>query len=417
MGTEGDENDFGEFGPPLDDASAGFGGPIGATPPPAPGALPERGWQPAAPPAAPGPFGPPAGAPNPFGAPVSGAPPVAPPPGPPVVPPGSPVTPPGPPVGTPPPAAPPRGPRSAPISVFGDAVAAPPPAPPQRDGSPFGDSVPVASGRELTEVIRRDRPASRPEPEADIVRAPAPETVRMSAPETTRAVPPAPERPDEDKAWWNSPDDDGGVPKPPAEPGLSWADDPIARRLAPKTPTAPVAEQKETDKRVPWLIGGAVAAVLIVVALVAVIGLVKRGGDEPGPTAAPTTSVQIPGFECPASTDPAVTVSNGPGDTSSGARAILGFQYAFYVDRSGAKVRDYASPDGDISQADRLQRAIDTKIPVGAKHCVKIRETAPGVFDVDLSEWHPDGEVITYPQVIITTNNDGKWQVKHILTR
>lgn len=402
MGTEGDENDFGEFGPPVDDATTGFGGPVAATPPPAPGALPERGWQPAAP----GPFGPPAGAPGPFGAPVSGPPPVAPPPGPPVAPP--PARPP----------VPPTPPRSAPTSVFGDAVATPPPAPPQRDASPFGDSVPVASGRELTEVIRRDRPAPRQEPDADIVRQPAPETVRMSAPETPRPPLPAVERKDEDKAWWNSPDDDGGVPKPPAEPGLSWADDPIARRLAPKTPVAPVSEEKETDKRLPWLVGGAVAAVLIVVALVATIALVKRGGGEdPGPTAAPTTAAQIPGFECPASTDPAITVSNGPGDTTSGARAILGFQYAFYVERSGTKVREFASPDGDISQADRLQRAIDSKIPVGAKHCVKIRETLPGQYDVDLSEWHPDGEVITYPQVIITSNIDGKWQVKHIMTR
>ncbi|MFE3545057.1 hypothetical protein ACFXK0_19025 [Nocardia sp. NPDC059177] len=405
MGTEGDENDFGDFGPPVDDVTTSFGGPLAATPPPAPGALPERGWQPAAaPPAAPGPFGPPAGAAGPFGAPVSGPPPVAPPPNQPAAPPGPPVAPPRGPV-------PPRS-QSAPTSVFGDAVATPPPG--GRDASPFGDSVPVASGGEMTEVIRRERPPRR-DPEPDIVRAP--ETVRVPAPETTRAPLPAAERKDDDKAWWNSPDDDGGVPKPPAEPGLSWADDPIARRLAPKSPVAPVSEQKETQNRLPWIIGGTVAAVVIVVALVTTISLVKRGGDDPGTTAAPTTSAVIPGFECQAVSEQGLTVGNGPGDTSSGPRAILGFQYAFYVERSGVKVREFASPEGDISQADRLQRAIDGKIPVGAKHCVQIRETGPDRFDVDLTEWHPDGTQITYPQVIMTTTIDGKWQVKHIFTR
>ncbi|WP_280220883.1 hypothetical protein [Nocardia neocaledoniensis] len=439
MGTDGDDNERGEkrpgaefgppvsdLGPPLDDA-AGFGAPLAAPPPTPPGALPEMGWRPAGAPG-PSPATPP---PGPFGAPVAGTPPVAPPPGPPTMPPRGPVQP----------------PRSAPTSVFGDAVATPPPVPPRapgaspfgapdprvsapsedqtvrfsgerRDSSPFGDSVPVTSGREATEVIRRDKPGPRAQaPAAE----PAPETVRMATPDIVRQPERAPSADDaEDKAWWNSPDEGGAVPKPP-EAGLSWADDPIARRLAPKNPVTPAAEQnktKESDRRLRWIIGGAAAAVLLVVALVLTIGLVKRGGgDDPGVTAAPIPSVASP-TECKAMSEQAVTVGNGPGDTSTGAKAILGFQYAFYVDRSGAKVREYVAPDAEnISPAETIQKAIDDLIPAGSTHCVRMRETSVGRYDVELREWHPDGSAIVYKQEIVTTNTDGKWQVKSITAR
>lgn len=431
MGTDGDDNErggtppaagfgppVGDFGPPVDDVTTGFGGPLAAAPPPAPpGGHPEMGWRPAAPPSGP------AAAPGPFGAPIAGQPPVPPPP---TMPPRPPVQP------------------AAPTSVFGDAVATPPPVPPQapspfgapdprmsapsedqtvrftgelppRDGSPFGDSVPVTSGREHTEVIRRERPTPRAQAPLD---TPAPETVRVPAPEPVRA--PITEEPKaDDKAWWNSPDEGGAVPKPPSEPGLSWADDPIARRLAPKTPVTPVSEKPDIDKRrLRWIIGGAAAAVLLVVALILTIALVKRGGgSDPGVTAAPIPSIASP-TECKAVAEQAVTVGNGPGDTSSGSKAILGFQYAFYVDRSGAKVRDYVAPDAEnISTAETIQKAIDELIPTGSKHCVKMRETAVGRYDVELREWHPDGSAIVYKQEIVTTNTDGKWQVKSITAR
>ncbi|MFC8386041.1 hypothetical protein [Nocardia sp. NPDC057272] len=485
MGTEGDENergdrqrsaaDFGspvgDFGPPVDDA--GFGGPVPATPPPAPSGVPERGWRPAEPPSGaptPGPFGPPAGAPapGPFGGPVAGQPPVAPPPAGPFagpVPPGPPARLSAPPSGSTPTdqgsmpgsgQAPPRlpdGRRSAPTSVFGDAVATPPPArpgPPAPFGGPtpggppaadptvrfggepprgessvfgdsvFGDSVPVTSGRELTEVIRRGRPGSKepaPQPPSRDS-GPAADTVRPPEGSRTPLVPDKP-RPAADKAWWDNPDDDGGIPKPPSEPGLSWADDPIARRLAPKTPATPAPVEKEPDnKRLRWIIGGVAAAVLLVVALVLTIGLVKRGGGaDPGVTAAPVPSIAS-GTECPSVAEQSVTVGNGPGDTSTGARAILGFQYAFYTDRSGAKVREFVAPDAEnISPAETIQQAIDGQIPAGTTHCVKMRETSVGRYDVELREMHPDGSAVVYKQEIITTNTDGKWQVKSITAR
>ncbi|WKG10531.1 hypothetical protein QX204_03245 [Nocardia sp. PE-7] len=472
MGTEGDDNERGDqrpaaefgppvsgFGPPVDDA--GFGGPVPAAPPPAPSGVPERGWRPAGPPTgtpAPGPFGPPAGAPapGPFGGPVAGQPPVTPPPGPP----GAPFTgsvPPTPSAGQAPPRLP-DGRRSAPTSVFGDAVATPPPTPPAGPGprstapfggptpggppaadptvrfggeqprgessvfgdSVFGDSVPVTSGRELTEVIRRGRPGPKDSvpqaPSRDL--GPASEPVRPPEGSRTPLVPDKP-RPAADKAWWDNPDDDGAIPKPPSEPGLSWADDPIARRLAPKNPITPAPVEEEPDnKRLRWIIGGVAAAVLLVVALVLTIGLVKRGGGaDPGVTAAPIPSIAS-ASECQTVAEQSVTVGNGPGDTTAGARAILGFQYAFYTDRSGAKVRDYVAPDAEnISPAETIQQAIDSQIPPGTTHCVKMRETTLGRYDVELREMHPDGSAVVYKQEIITTNTDGKWQVKSITAR
>lgn len=283
----------------------------------------------------------------------------------------------------------------------------------------FGDSVPVTSGRELTEVIRRGRPGPKePAPQAKSPDAkPVPEQERP--PEGSRTpLRPDPPRPAGDK-WWDAPDDDGAIPKPPSEPGLSWADDPIARRLAPKNPVTPAPVEKEPDsKRLRWIIGGVAAAVLLVVALVLTIGLVKRGGGaDPGVTAAPITSAAS-GTECQSVAEQSVTVGNGPGDTTTGARAILGFQYAFYTDRSGVKVREFVAPDAEnISSAETIQQAIDGQIPTGTTHCVKMRETSVGRYDVELREMHPDGSAVVYKQEIITTNTDGKWQVKSITAR
>lgn len=302
---------------------------------------------------------------------------------------------------------PPRGESS----VFGDS--------PFGD-SPFGDSVPVTSGRELTEVIRRGQPGSKDiaaqPPARD--RGPVSESVRPPEGTRTPLVPDKP-RPAGDKAWWDNPDDDGAIPKPPSEPGLSWADDPIARRLAPKTPLTPAPVEKEPDnKRMRWIVGGVAAAVLLVVTLVLTIGLVKRGGGaDPGVTAAPVPSVAS-ATECQSVAEQSVTVGNGPGDTTTGARAILGFQYAFYTDRSGAKVREFVAPDAEnISPAETIQQAIDGQIPAGTTHCVKMRETGVGRYDVELREMHPDGSAVVYKQEIITTNTDGKWQVKSITAR
>lgn len=266
---------------------------------------------------------------------------------------------------------------------------------------PFG--VPVAggqgdSGTEATEVIRREAG-----------RAAAPEPAKTTGAQRGSGDG------DGDTPWWSKPDDDGLIPKPPAEAGLSWADDPIARRLAPATPVAPRRPERPDQQRLYWIIGGAAAAVLLVIGLVVTIGFVKRGGDE-GPTSPPVAATTS-ATDCKPVSEQGVTVGNGPGDTSSGARAILGFQYAFYRERSGTKVREFVAPDAEINGAEVIQQAIDTQVPAGTTHCVRIRQTDNTHFEVQLTEFSPGNRKQLYRQEILTTNRDGKWLIVSVTPR
>ncbi|MGW5315233.1 hypothetical protein [Nocardia thailandica] len=362
-------------GPPAGQAPSATASPFGgATPPPA------------------GPFGAPTPEPGPFGAP----------------PPISEATTrfgtsPGLPVAGARPGTDPGRPLTGP-AAFG----APTPAP-TADGAPFGAPTRPrtgeqpfggpADGADATEVIRRESAG----------RAVAPDAAKTSGAQRV------PSDADDDQPWWSKPDDDGLIPKPPAEPGLSWADDPIARRLAPATPAAPQRPERPDQQRLYWIIGGAAAAVLLVIGLVVTIGFVKRGGEE-GPTSPPiaaTTSAT----DCKPVSEQGVTVGNGPGDTTSGARAILGFQYAFYHDRSGPKVREFVAPDAEINGAEVIQQAIDTQVPQGTTHCVRIRQTDNARFDVQLTEFAPGGRKQLYRQEILTTNRDGKWLIVSVTPR
>ncbi|WP_433680765.1 hypothetical protein [Nocardia sp. CA-119907] len=257
-----------------------------------------------------------------------------------------------------------------------------PPPPPQYrapDTTVFGDAPPP--------------PARRPEPPAE----PDP-TVRHATP---------PQR----ETWWSSPTESGGVPKPPSAPsGLSWADDPIAKRLAPKLLSDDItATPSRSGSRGRWIALGVLAAVVVVLALVVTFVAVSRdddGSPKAVPPAPPSTSAAL---SCPASKDGKVTRGNGQGDTSSGAGAILGFQYEFYVGRNGEHARKYVAPDAEnVSTAEIIQQAINEQIPVGTTHCLRIAEVAAETFEVDLTEHRPDGTTNVYRQTVTTVIRDGK---------
>ncbi|WP_232839779.1 MULTISPECIES: hypothetical protein [Nocardia] len=293
--------------------------------------------------------------------------------------------------------------------------------PPLRDGGPpTVESVPTWS------VPRPPgdhpelgwRPAAEPAGPPTDARYRAPDTTDFPAP-----VAPPPDRdPDattrhrnpasapEPENWW-SPTDSGEVPRPPKEPrgaesGLSWADDPIAKRLA---PTRAVPETtKSAGKGRGVVVGVAVAAVVLIGLIVAIVAMGRGGGaDEASATVSPPSTAAA--LSCPASRDGRVSVGNGPGDTSSGPSAILGFQHAFYVERSGAGVRRYVAPDAEnISSADIIQGAITEQIPAGTTHCLRITEVASDTFDVDLTEHRPDGTTTVYRQTVSTVDRDGR---------
>ncbi|GAB2670986.1 hypothetical protein GCM10027088_57270 [Nocardia goodfellowii] len=216
--------------------------------------------------------------------------------------------------------------------------------------------------------------------------------------------------------WWATPaadynlddDDDPVTPARRSGSGLSWADDPIAQRLAPR---APVAEPDAPSAKGRWLALGLAGALAVVIGLVATIIALNRdpGGDDDGKVTAAPPPTTTAALSCPALADGRVTVGNGAGNTGSGPGAILGFQHAFYVERSGEKARTFVAPDSEnISPVETIQKAINEEIPAGTTHCLRITEVTPETFDVDLTEHRPNGVTNVYPQVVTVVNRDGK---------
>ncbi|MET7772467.1 hypothetical protein [Nocardia sp. NPDC005366] len=405
MGSEGDAKDDesgrprAEFGPPVSD----FGPPVGGFGPPLKDSGPPTGD-----------FGPPVGD---FGPPVGGF-------GPPLKDSGPPTGDFGPPVGGfgPPlrDSGPPTGDFGPPVSDFG--------GPPLAESGPKW-TVPQPPGDHPELGWRPAADVSAPPPDA---RYRAPDSTELQAPApaasqpefdpeaTTRHQSPAPVS-DRDR-WWN-PTDTGDVPKPPAESarresGLSWADDPIAKRLAPGAPAAETGGSGGSGASGRWVVLGVAGALAVLIGLVVTIVAMSRGSGDDEAAVAVSPSTTTAALSCPASRDGKVSVGNGPGDTSSGPSAILGFQYAFYVERSGERVRHFVAPDAEnISTADVIQGAITEQIPAGTTHCLRITERATDTYEVDLTEHRPDGTTTVYRQTVITVERDGKTSIFAIRER
>ena len=132
------------------------------------------------------------------------------------------------------------------------------------------------------------------------------------------------------------------------------------------------------------------------------------------PTTAPLSSAAPRPWCDPAAAVDGVIIGNGPGGTDSGPAAILAFDFAYYVQRSGEAARAVVAPDAvGVEPANLLQSAIDTYIPAGAEHCVTIRTAEPQRFLVTLRERQPSGEEVAYTQQAITTRVvDGR----HVIT-
>ncbi|MFC9892252.1 hypothetical protein ACFVMC_01040 [Nocardia sp. NPDC127579] len=231
---------------------------------------------------------------------------------------------------------------------------------------------------------------------------------------------------DEPEPRWSGRDDynlDDDEPAPSRASSssslISWDDDPIAQRLAPgASTTKPPAK----NGRGRWIMLGAAGILAVVIGLVATVIALNRnpGGDEDGkPTAAPPLPSTTAALNCPATTNGDLTTGNGVGNTTSGTGAILGFQYGFYVERSGEKAREYVAPDAPlIATADHMQTAINNEIPRGTTHCLRILAVGPDTYSVDLTTVHPNSnQPIVYPQTVTTVIRDGKTLVYTIEKR
>ncbi|WP_256668301.1 hypothetical protein [Nocardia cyriacigeorgica] len=244
-------------------------------------------------------------------------------------------------------------------------------------------------------------------------RAPRPEPADMGEDRTVRLST------TDDETWWNQPTKSGEPPAPPAEPaqepGLSWADDPIAKRLTPQSVSEALARPTKPKRPMGPIIAGSAAVVAVLVALTLTIVLMT--GDDSDAESAQAPATTSAALSCPASKDGNVTVGNGPGDTASGAGAILGYQHAFYATRDGAKAHSFAAPGANLLPVADLQQVIDGEIPQGTTYCLRMTERESAVFDVDLTEHRPDGTTFVYRQTVQTVDQGGKHLILAILDR
>lgn len=162
-----------------------------------------------------------------------------------------------------------------------------------------------------------------------------------------------------------------------------------------------------------------VLAVLAVVAAVAV-QVSKVTGTQEHPTAVATIPAGV-STTTTTSAEPAAAAAgscasevngghvrgNGPGSTKSGTDVILALQNRYYVDRSGAKVREMYAPDAAAPSVAQIQAGIDS-IPAGTTYCVQI---LPGPLDgqhiMVVNETHPDSTRKTWPPQLVLTVTSG----------
>ncbi|RJO69970.1 hypothetical protein D5S18_29285 [Nocardia panacis] len=124
----------------------------------------------------------------------------------------------------------------------------------------------------------------------------------------------------------------------------------------------------------------------------------------PTTTTEPVTAVATPGCVQSRSTD--VVSGTDPGGTTDGPSAILAFERAYYVQRSGYAARAVVAPDSAIPAADQIQRGIN-QLANGTRYCVRITRAPNGPpeetrWEVQLTQQEPGGDPQTFTQYITT---------------
>ncbi|MFF3569406.1 hypothetical protein [Nocardia jiangxiensis] len=193
--------------------------------------------------------------------------------------------------------------------------------------------------------------------------------------------------------------------------GSLWDDDDLVLKVggsSGRQTSAPTSDGPRRNRGV--LIGGIAAAIVVVVAIVGVIVFAMRGhgSTNADPTAAPAAqpSSEADGAGCQAYANGTTTVGNGPGDTKSGAGAILGFEHAIYTDRSAQKALTFVMPN----KVDVAQQVID-QYPVGTTYCLRINELTTNSFAVVITEHQPGGKTQTYQELIDTQKVGDKYLI------
>ncbi|MFI5717121.1 hypothetical protein [Nocardia sp. NPDC051750] len=211
---------------------------------------------------------------------------------------------------------------------------------------------------------------------------------------------------------------DGTPGSPVTVPGPSTARQRLRDRLTPREGAAPAPPRSTAPpgrtRLLPVLLGGAAVVALAAAAYVqfAVVGAGEPAPSTPAPTepgifGAPAPGVPVADPNCPAERTGNTVQGNGPGGTGSGPEVIFGFQYAYYVARSGEQARALVAPEAGVPVAADIQRGIDT-IPPGTTHCIRITPGAfVGQYTVAITEHRPETAPVGYNPQLVTTMRIG----------
>ncbi|MBF6061761.1 hypothetical protein IU500_25895 [Nocardia terpenica] len=177
-------------------------------------------------------------------------------------------------------------------------------------------------------------------------------------------------------------------------------------------------ERPNADKLIAVLIMLGVAVVVAAVVLTVIHTANRRTASAPprtiqapapanpgasaAPTTAPTTPSTFATADCQTRRTPDVVSGTDPGGTASGPDAILAFERAYYVQRSGYAARAVVTDDATVPPADQIQRGIN-KIPPNTRYCVQITRTpTDNQWEVRLTQQQPDQQPATFTQLITT---------------
>ncbi len=178
----------------------------------------------------------------------------------------------------------------------------------------------------------------------------------------------------------------GGDTRVPVWPGM----------IAPAPPRPPA--RKHGRRGV--LVGSAatVGTVLVIGGLV-LSRVDARAPTPPGPVVGTAALGLGGGAECEPVRTADLVRGNGVGSTESGPDAILAFQHAYYVTRSGTAARAVTAPGAWVSPATVIDVGIAT-VPVGTRHCVEIVPQPSGAFFVTVTETRLDRSTRIYRQFV-----------------
>lgn len=206
-----------------------------------------------------------------------------------------------------------------------------------------------------------------------------------------------------------------GAPRPAPAPATRSAEDvkvpaPPPADVPSASAPAPVPATAVLDRR-PVRIALLAAAGVAILGGSAVLGYVVTRGATGGAAGAAVAGAN-PG--CAELVEDGRVVGSGPGSLDSPTGAVLAFDHAYYVERSAAKAFEAVAPTSRMTEEQLRTEGID-RLAEGTTHCMELRELAPTLLEVDLTEFPPEADpVLIRQRVRVAETPGGTWGIVSI---